>query len=236
MRDAIAVTADVVTIVGVLALLAFLLNHAVTRRLGVWAGARRGERRYGWRRRQKGLRNWQQKAAEPPLRLLSRFGGETRQPMRLETPPWGDIGPDIAQLLAPYRRDTAELARFQAEQAAADQRLMKAAGERIDTRRWRRQHRRVRCDNCGQGLEETLLACSQDCEWSDKHPKHLSHTCNHCEAKREAAAAHPAVVAAGPPQPIPPPVPRLGRSTHEQPHTTPPRFQSVGDAGVVHGS
>ena len=54
MRDAIALTADIVTIVGVLALLAFLLNHSVTRRLGVWAGALRDPYGYGWRRRQRG--------------------------------------------------------------------------------------------------------------------------------------------------------------------------------------
>ena len=191
MREAIALTADVVTIVGVLALIAFLLNHPVTSRLGVWAGALRGERRYGWRRRRRGLRRWQHKAGEPLLRLLSRIGGETRLPMRPETPRLPDISPDIAQLLAPYRRDTEEFALRRAEQAAADERLMEAAGEQIDMRRWRREHRRVRCDNCGRGLGETLLACWQDCDWNKKHPKHLSHTCNYCWAEREVAPQSP---------------------------------------------
>lgn len=55
MLDAIALTADLVTIAGVLALLAFLLNHPVTKRLGVWAGALRDPYGYGWKRRQRGL-------------------------------------------------------------------------------------------------------------------------------------------------------------------------------------
>ena len=191
MREAIALTADVVTIVGVLALLAFLLNHPVTGRLGVWAGALRGERRYGWGRRRRGLRLWQHKAGEPLLRLLSRIGGETRLPMRPETPCLPDISPDIAQLLAPYRRDPEEFVLLQEEQAVADERLMGAAGERIDLRRWRREHRRVRCDNCGRRLGETLLACWQDCDRNEKHPKHLSHTCNRCWAEREDAPQIP---------------------------------------------
>ena len=55
MRDAIALTADLFTIVGVVTLVAFLMNHPVTKRLGVWAGAVRGADGYGWRRRQRPL-------------------------------------------------------------------------------------------------------------------------------------------------------------------------------------
>ena len=188
MRDAIALTADVLTIVGVVTLIAFLLNHPVANRLGVRAGALRGERRYGWRRRQNGVRRLRQRAADPMLRLLSKLGSETRQPMRVLTPPLGGISPDIAELLAPYTRRNEELARRRREQEAREQQLMEEAGGRIDMRRWRREHRRVRCDHCGRRFGDTLLLCREDCDWSDQQPKHLPHTCNDCEDEREAAS------------------------------------------------
>ena len=83
MRDAIALTADLVTIVGVLTLVAFLLNHSVARRLGVWAGALRDPSpTYGWMRRQRGWRRKWRVAVDWLLSPLSRLGGETRQPMK----------------------------------------------------------------------------------------------------------------------------------------------------------
>ena len=50
MRDVIALIADVVTIVGILALLTFLLSHPVTKRLGVWAGSLGDPYGYGCKR------------------------------------------------------------------------------------------------------------------------------------------------------------------------------------------
>ena len=124
MRDAIALTADLFTIVGVVTLVAFLMNHPVTKRLGVWAGAVRGADGYGWRRRQRTLRHWRRTAAEPLLSLLSRLGSETRQPLAPVTgrQPLPIDAPDAAALLAPYAPENEELRRRHEEQADREQR------------------------------------------------------------------------------------------------------------------
>ena len=82
MRDCIALIADVVTIVGILALLTFLLNHPVTRRLGVWAGSLRDPYGYGCKRRQRGWRRKWRVVVDRFLSPLSKIGSETRQPMK----------------------------------------------------------------------------------------------------------------------------------------------------------
>lgn len=193
MRNTIALVADLVTIVGVVTLFAFLISHPVANRLGVWAGALQGNRVYGWKRQEIGLRRWLRWAVMPLLSLLSRLGGETRQTMRPAIDPsvYADgVDPDIAGLLAPYRRSDEDIRRSDQERSAREQRLMDEATERIAMRRWRREHRRVRCDDCEQSFQETLLLCIDDCSWSEQRPKRLRHLCRDCMATRMDAISN----------------------------------------------
>ena len=191
MRDAIAVTADVVTIVGILVVLAFLLNHPTTKRFGVWAGALRNPHGYGWKRRQRGWRRWRRSALDRLLSPLSRLGSEMRQPMKpTETAVYS------------YEMFREEMMQRLAEQRARDQYLMGEAGARIATRRWQRGHRRLRCEICGERFRDTLLLCMDDCSWNEQHPKHLRHRCNDClQQKLDAATHHPTNETADPSQP-----------------------------------
>ena len=220
MRDAIALTADIVTIVGVLALLAFLLNHPVTRRLGVWAGALRGRAEYEdpWlrpqqkERRKSKLWRWRQAVTRPLLCVLSMFGGETRQPMRLHPMFHGATDPATMQRVLASTPTPQELQMLHLDQVTREQVLMQEALGRIGMRRWRREHRWLRCDNCNRRLRGTPRECPFDCSIgfvSDKKPKHFPHTCNDCAAKREAAAdapaegtaTHPQIADPSPPEP-----------------------------------
>ena len=191
MRDAIALTADIVTIVGVLVLLAFLLNHPVTGRLGVWAGALRNPHpTYGWKRRQRGWRRKRRVAVDWLLSPLSRLGGETRQPMK----PTATSG---------FSYDTfrEEMKKRLEEQQAREQYLMEEAGAGIAQRRWRRGHRRTRCELCRKRFRDTLLLCMEDCSWNESHPRHLRHRCQKCLTTRDVDDSQPANQTAAPPQP-----------------------------------
>ena len=192
MIDAIGLTADIVTIVGVLMLFAFLLNHPVTKSLGVWAGALRDPHpTYGWKRRQRGGRRKWRVAVDWLLSPLSRLGGETRQPMK----PTESTG---------FSDDTfrEEMKQRLEEQRAREQHLMEEAGARIAVRRWRRGHRRTRCEECRKRFRDTLLLCMEDCSWNESHPKHLRHRCQKCLTTRDADDGQPIDEAADSSQPL----------------------------------
>ena len=179
MRDFIALIADVVTIIGILALLTFLLNHPVTRRLGVWAGSLRDPYGYGWKRRQRGWRRKWRVVVDRFLSPLSKIGSETRQPMK----------PDAGPLTSRERFE--EMQRRHTERAAEkdqnrkeDQYRMEEAGARIAKRRWWREHRRSQCELCKTPSRVDLLLCMEDCSWNEQHPKHLRHRCTDCVNKR----------------------------------------------------
>lgn len=176
MRDIIALVADVVTIVGILALLTFLLNHPVTRRLGVWAGSLRDPHGYGWKRRQRGWRRRWHAVVDRFLSPLSRVGSEARQPMK----------PDTGPLMSRERFERFQEIRLRhIEQAAeTDQYAMEQAGTRIAMRRWRREHRHSHCELCETPSSVTLLLCMEDCSWNERHPKHLRHRCADCVTER----------------------------------------------------
>lgn len=172
MREFTALIADVVTIVGVLALLAFLLNHPVTRRFGVWAGALRDPYGYGWKRRQRGWRRRWRAVVDRLLSPLSRIGSETRQPMKPDT------GPTIPR---DQFEQSVEMRLGRMKQAAKrDQDRMEEAGARIARRRWRREHRRSLCEFCKTPSSVTLLLCMEDCSWNERYPRHLRHRCTDC--------------------------------------------------------
>ena len=176
MRELTALIADVVTIVGVLALVAFLLNHPVTRRLGVWAGALRDPYGYGWKRRQRGcLRRRWRVAVDRLLSPLSRIGSQTRQPMK------PDAGPTIPrERFDKMQQRLTERAAEIDESRMEDQYRMEEAGARIARRRWWREHRRSQCELCKTPSRVNLLLCMEDCSWNERHPKHLRHRCTDC--------------------------------------------------------
>ena len=188
MRDAIALTADIVTIVGVLTLLAFLLNHPVAKILGVRAGALLDPYGYGWKRRRRFWHRWRHAVSGPLLRTLSRLGSERRQPMEpaerpLAVPEW------LADEMRPRHEGQRE----------GRQLLMVRAAVSTDIGRWRRDHRRVRCEKCKRPFRDLLMWCLEDCSWGEQHPKNLRHRCFRCLLKLNPATdGRPTHVTAGP--------------------------------------
>ena len=166
--------ADVLTIVGSVTLIAFILNHPTTRRLGFWAGALRSNPAYPLIRSQRGFRGVRRKLAEIPLALLSRLGSPTRSAIRLKARSSG------AAQQANHDHLAMNLVRRQERASAEAQFRMEGALDRISQRRWRRDHRRTRCEGCGTKFRDVLLLCMEDCSYNPKRPSRLRHRCQGC--------------------------------------------------------
>lgn len=166
--------ADVLTIVGSIMLIAFILNHPTTRRLGFWAGALRSLPVYPVVRNQKGFKGLRRRLAKPSLSLLSRLGSPNRSPISLDS-----SAASALQNLS-HHDFAVKLVRRQEEADAEARFFMEGALDRISQRRWRRDHRRTRCEGCGARFRDELLLCMEDCSYHPKRPSHLRHRCRGC--------------------------------------------------------